>query len=361
MSMNYIDLVDSDSDDNDVALSKVARARRSVTNSASSDSSYNDSDDDVDFVPPLRQRVNKRRCTKRKENLKPVDDRLDHTGSSADVNNLKIPATRRVLKKVDDNIEVEESEDDNLKIPASISNSPSPSSSSRSFPPQQSRSKMDAVSSAKYLKSLVDGVKARKFPLSQIPKSEVISTGRTIKPLKAWKGHWPALREFLQNTIDHLHLMSSVTGRRQSCLDMKVTSHRDTTTTNICFTCNMEPVCKIIVSTDEITIEQMFTYPIASRALDTGVPDATKSSSNSQAGGFGDGFKTAAVALIANSKKKEFKSLKWHFYALKEKTKIEWDFVGLTRESVATFEKCQVLQVNINKRSMKATEINEIF
>ena len=228
-----------------------------------------------------------------------------------------------------------------------------------------------SASSSNYRMILQNDVKRRTFPLSQILDREVINTGRTIKPLKAWKGHWPALREFLQNTIDHLHLMNGSSGRREQCLKIEVTNKNENEKSNknnnilsITILCQEEAICKITVSNDKVVINQLYTYPISSRALDTGVPDSAKSSSSSQAGGFGDGFKTAAVALIANNnskKKNDFQALKWYFYATQEKVKIEWDFVGLTRESVATFEECQVLQVKIKKECMKAKELNEIF
>jgi len=237
-----------------------------------------------------------------------------------------------------------------------------------------------------YLAKLRASVKKRTFPLHQIPKSEIISTGRTIKKMTAWNGHWPPLREFLQNTIDHLGLLDGKTGRRRACIDFTVTTEdcgddgdgngdgdddSAKTKTIFKFSCGNQTICAIHVSPDELLIDQSYTYPIASRALDTGVPDTTKDNRNpnnhnddgGQAGGFGDGFKTAAVALIANSAKAapkrgrkkvtagtDFKALKWYFYARKERIEVKWKFEGLTRESVATFAKCDVLQVKIQKR-----------
>ena len=61
--------------------------------------------------------------------------------------------------------------------------------------------------------------------------------------------------------------------------------------------CQEQEVCKFIASADELVIEQLYTYPIASRSLDTGVVDTSKTSDSNQAGGFGDGCKTADVAL----------------------------------------------------------------
>ena len=209
-----------------------------------------------------------------------------------------------------------------------------------------------------FMKELEKNVKKRRFSLSQIPKHQIISTGRTIKSLKAWKGFWPPLREFLQNTVDQLSLMDGKTGRRRSCLTMKASKSGHTST--IVFMCQEQEVCKFIASADELVIEQQYTYPIASRSLDTGVVDTSKTSDSNQAGGFGDGFKTAAVALISNAKGKDFTSLNWFFYALEEKTKISWAFEGLTKESIATFAKCKVLQVVIEKSKMSEHEIAKL-
>ena len=59
-----------------------------------------------------------------------------------------------------------------------------------------------------------------------------------------------------------------------------------------------QEVCKLIASAeDELVIEQLYTYPIASRSLEMGDVDTSKTSNSNQAGGSGDGFKTADVAL----------------------------------------------------------------
>jgi len=212
-----------------------------------------------------------------------------------------------------------------------------------------------AVATA-YLKSLQAATQKRSFSLSKIPPHQVIPTGRTIKPMRAWKGHWPALREFMQNTIDHLGLMDGKTGRRRSVVDLHVTKGgHDGTLATFQFSCGEEDICTIVASQDELTIKQRYTFPIASRALDTGVPDTTKGvTSSNQAGGFGDGFKTAAVALLASAK--EFKSMKWYFNAGGEN--IVWTFEGLTRQSIGTFAKCQVLQVNIDRVDFQDPEVS---
>ena len=173
----------------------------------------------------------------------------------------------------------------------------------------------------------------------------------------AWsKTYWPVLRELLQNTMDHLHLLKD--GRLNPALHVTVTSDDNDRETSIQFMCGSEPVCTISTpSDDEVQIEQLYTFPLPSRALDTGVPDTVKRSSSSHAaGGFGDGFKTAAVALLA-SKKDPQASLEWIFYSTtssSSKTKISWIFEGSTREAVSTFAECRVLQVRIEKQSAGA-------
>ena len=282
---NLIDLVDSDSEDDFIPSSNVARA---------SSARILESSDEDSYIPPLSRRLRSAK-NRRNQMSKPANMEKDNS------NDLKMPGV-----VVDCDMEESSENDDFPMVPATVSVSPTISSTSTtsSFC-SNSKPKASAASLSKYMKSLQNNVKKRTFPLSQIPEQEVISTGRTIKPLKAWKGHWAALREFLQNTVDHLNLMNSVTGRRQECLSMNVDT-KDDTLASISITCGEEDICKITISSDKVIIDQLYTYPIASRALDTGVPDSSKSSSKSQAGGFGDGFKTAAVALIANSKKNEF-------------------------------------------------------
>jgi hypothetical protein len=205
-----------------------------------------------------------------------------------------------------------------------------------------------------YLKSLQTATEKRSYPLCDIPKHQTIATGRTIKPLRAWGGHWPPLREFMQNTIDHLGLMDGKTGRRRSIIDLRVTKGNEVAgvkepLAKFEFLVGDEDICTITAAQDELIITQRYTFPIASRALDTGVPDTTKGmASSNQAGGFGDGFKTAAVALLANTK--EFSSLKWYFNDTANTVdgqSIVWAFEGLTRQSIGTFAKCQVLQVRV--------------
>jgi hypothetical protein len=82
---------------------------------------------------------------------------------------------------------------------------------------------------------------------------------------------------------------SKKTGRRRSCLTKKATKSGHTS--KIACMCHEQEVCKFIASADELVIEQLYTYPIASRSLDTGVVDKSKTSNCNQAGGFGDGFK----------------------------------------------------------------------
>ena len=56
---------------------------------------------------------------------------------------------------------------------------------------------------------------------------------------------------------------------------------------------------------------QAFTFPLHPRALDTGVADRTKGG-EATAGGFGDGFKTAAIALLAQPALKVSRSTEYN-------------------------------------------------
>ena len=165
---------------------------------------------------------------------------------------------------------------------------------------QQERSSLTSEEVA-YLAELDASVRARSFDLDNLPVNEVIPTGRTIRLMAAWNSedspHWPALREFLQNTQDHLVLWKE--GRLNPALKL---DRKDTNNT-INFKCGNELICAISTpSNNKLVIEQFYTFPLPLRALDTGVPDVSKVSS-STAGGFGDGFKSAVVALLAEDNK----------------------------------------------------------
>ena len=199
---------------------------------------------------------------------------------------------------------------------------------------------------AAYLKARNDGVRSRTFLLEKVGYKEIIPTGRTIKKIPSWGGLWPPLRELMQNTIDHLNLLDHATGRRNAALNLRAqhSGVGESSVVSYYFRCGEEEICAIHArGTDELIIEQFYTFPIASRALDTGVPDVTKQGSNS-AGGFGDGFKTAAVALHALGKT-NFHGLCWTFETGSQQ--ITWDFLARQREAVGSFAACQVLEVHI--------------
>ena len=190
---------------------------------------------------------------------------------------------------------------------------------------------------ADYRQWLADVVRKRKFSLAEL-HSETVSTARVIKAMQGWEGLWPALRELLQNTIDHLHLLGA-DGRLHGAVRLEHHAlahgvHR------LCFVFGDEAVCAITVRDDELTIEQANTFPIHPRALDTGVQDASKQGGHA-AGGFGDGFKTAAIALLAKGG-----AMNWLFEA--EGRRIEWDFVGEDKKAVGVLSADKVLKVNIH-------------
>mmetsp|Transcript_33108 Transcript_33108/g.50043 ORF Transcript_33108/g.50043 Transcript_33108/m.50043 type:complete len:1085 (+) Transcript_33108:339-3593(+) len=207
-----------------------------------------------------------------------------------------------------------------------------------------------------YLRERRRAITTRTFDLSLIPPSEIFPTGRTIKKMPGWTGHWPAIRELMQNTIDHLGLLDPRTGRRHAALHLRVTTENDGDEVVVIhqFCCKDEPICTIRTKRDSLVIEQLYTYPLPSRALDTGVTDETKFNSTSTAGGFGDGFKTAALALHSLGENR-FDSMTWTFDARKEKRRIVWFFESDEREAVGRFSKSRVLRVRIENTENNST------
>ena len=78
--------------------------------------------------------------------------------------------------------------------------------------------------------------------------------------------------------------------------------------------------CRFELEPDELLLCQQFTYPIASRAVDTDVLDTTKEIGLT-AVNFGDRFTSPIVALMVDSKN-DFESIAWKFRAAKENTKM---------------------------------------
>lgn len=212
---------------------------------------------------------------------------------------------------------------------------------------------------AAYLKARAADVKKRSFPLSAITTG-VVPCARTVKAINQWSGMWPPIREFLQNTIDHLDLL--VNGRLNPALVLERSDDATTGAAIVTFRLaeagaggrglpeTTDAVCTIRVpSADELIIEQQFTYPLHPRALDTGVNDTSKSAKGSRsAGGFGDGFKTAMVALLALPGG-ACRELLWDFFA--EGRHISWRFRGADREAVGAFAKATVMEVAITNKA----------
>ncbi len=277
------------------------------------------------------------------------------TEDESDEDMSPLPLRQRLgLCDTNEEIETDAEDDTKKKHGTSRSSLPSPSSNV-----SNSANDISPKAVAAFLRARQAGVRAREFDLDRIPMgTETIPTGRTIKKMTGWSGLWPALREFMQNTIDHLSLLDSTTGRRHAALVLDVTHEAETTAYN--FHCGNEVICSIhAMGADELVIHQAYTFPLPPRALDTGVPDTTKG--NATAGGFGDGFKTAAVALLALPKK-DFRALTWTFHCggssgaknNHQGERIVWNFVGRRRERVGTFAACNVLEVEI-KRTAHAT------
>ena len=142
----------------------------------------------------------------------------------------------------------------------------------------------------------------------------------------------------MQNTIDHLDLAPR--GRLNPALSLRVErpAGQRGTLASIAFRCGDEPVCAIEVEEDELRILQHYTFPLHPRALETGVPDAGKGG-DATAGGFGDGFKTAAAALLGQP---ACRTIRWTFETAEGRT-VRWDFVGAERAAVGNFRASRVL------------------
>ena len=189
-------------------------------------------------------------------------------------------------------------------------------------------------------------VEERTYDLAEL-ESTLVSTSRTIKKMTAWSKPFACLREFFQNTFDHLQLYNGTAGSLNAAVQLLIEPD------GYRFMLGDEPICVVRVTADQITIDQMYTFPIHPRALDTGVNDATKAKSNT-AGGFGDGFKTGALALLSLGG-----ALRWDFEA--DGYHISWDFVSKSHKAVQTFVAGKVLAVEIHVRrpGSEATERRE--
>ncbi|KOO27986.1 hypothetical protein Ctob_001464 [Chrysochromulina tobinii] len=204
-----------------------------------------------------------------------------------------------------------------------------------------------------YQRARAASVKRCAFDLRSL-SSGSINTGRTIKPLASWSGLWPPLREFLQNTIDHLELFSA--GDLHPALTLEVRDGAQDgaggSATTIAFVCDAEDVCVLRVRADELVIEQHHTYALHPRALDTGVIDTTKGGDKT-AGGFGDGFKTALVSLLALPHG-ACRALAWDFFC--GGRHVRWAFAGAQREAVGNFARSTVLEVTITNEAQADAE-----
>lgn len=192
-----------------------------------------------------------------------------------------------------------------------------------------------------YLRARASSVKARTYPLDKLAPSSTVATGRTIKPIAGWSGLWPPLREFLQNTIDHLDLRKE--GGLHPALTRTIQRDADGAL-RIAFVCGSEPVCVLVAAADKLLIAQAHTFPLHARALDTGVDDTTKGG-EATAGGFGDGFKTAIVALLALPGN-ACRRVAWDMAGSGQH--VRWSFSGASRAAVGTFAKSTVLEVALS-------------
>ena len=200
----------------------------------------------------------------------------------------------------------------------------------------------------------------KKLPIKQVPEhlrhlgkramtdvqntrieKATVDTGRTLRALRGWD-LWAILREFIQNMVDHLQLIDPNTGFRRAGLQVELRG------TKLLITSRGIRLCTIkVMDANHLSIEQHYTAPMSRRALETGITDLEKhASGNAMAGGYGDGFKSAAQALLA-----KHGELTWTFEGAPQRVK--WVFSGEERAQESTFQKARVMVVNITTRKTK--------
>ena len=278
------------------------------------------------------------------------------------------------------------------------------------------------------------------FDIDGSLKPGVYETKRNVVVLKSWCGGlWAALREILQNVVDHLHLFEVGVGRRLT-VDLNVSaisgepgggtsgkatrptanaSHhlRNGTIVRVTnaskegkvemgvvqayssdskayrikffapngrqtriqegvpegsvrekgseleaggrmytFVCGSRMLCSFAVTQDKLVVTQNFTFPMHPQALNTGVQDREKKSGIG-AGGFGDGFKTAAIAMLAQEELRA--ELDWKFFA--DGKRISWDFKVKCEDPVANFEAMNWLNVHVGVVQDSASTLDRVM
>lgn len=194
-----------------------------------------------------------------------------------------------------------------------------------------------------YLTTL--GERAEIYARSARVEKQTVDTGRTIRKQRGWDV-WAILREFLQNTVDHLRVIDPATGFRRSEIVISKTPKK------LVLSAHGTRLCTILVnSADKLTIEQHYTPALSTRALETGAHDVEKHAHGSvTAGGFGDGFKSAAQALLARRHGERYGTLEWTFEGTG--TKVTWKFIGEARAQEGTFKQARVMVVHVATRKL---------
>ena len=162
----------------------------------------------------------------------------------------------------------------------------------------------------------------REFPTAEgnPAETEPIGTMREITPGNEpaqWAGVWPPLRELIQNTCDAMRLTGSHGGLP---IDVRMVCRQGLI---VFFTAADRKVLAVFAfEGDQLRIFQTHQYALnPKRVLMTGVKDKSKKGSQTQAGGFGDGFKEAVRILMGRD---ACLGVAWRFYS--PEGLIEWLF-----------------------------------
>jgi hypothetical protein len=173
--------------------------------------------------------------------------------------------------------------------------------------------KQNTESQNAFLRKREEALEDKKFDLQY--EDETVVTGRVVGACKDWEGTWPAIREFCQNTVDHLQLFDHTTGRRNKDVDLEIfhprnpAGHRGAADDEdedkadkgaaktsdaqreqiplvvFTFSCGDVVLCKItVMSEDELVIEQAYTCPLSRLMLYTGVKDKSKQTGTTAGG-----------------------------------------------------------------------------
>lgn len=219
-----------------------------------------------------------------------------------------------------------------------------------------------------YLKGMIAFMCAVQLSGSEVPCG-VVDTQRGLKKMEQWP-LTAVMREFLQNIVDHLHLRPT-TGTPvglKAGLTLRwgePTPEAGPPGSSIrwpwkkCLTVSCAGVwlLEIRLTDDRVQICQNFTFPLSLGTLRTSMADINKCQAGSnQAGGFGDGFKTAAAALL--QEEQEGAELRWTWIPPggSDGECVVWEFFKERTPQQGSCAAQDVMKVHVSKKKSERQE-----